>query len=184
MRRFLRFVSIALALWLFSLAAAALAFDRFTVAPALGKAAAMYARATPSEKNLSPIVRRLAMASIGSDLRLWCLVSRDLLSSPPSQIEEMRTIEMQLTELSVGLLLPVHLTNNEMLALFVSRAGMGEGTRGFSQASAKYLGMPLENVTPEQAARLVAISHAPTAYIDSPERLQQATQRLLRKVAL
>jgi membrane peptidoglycan carboxypeptidase len=76
-------------------------------------------------------------------------------------------------------MLPLHLSQSEVEVAFLSQAYMGPGVRGFDQASKQYLGAGLQDLSTKQAAKLVAIVHAPTAYLASPERLERRAQYLL-----
>jgi hypothetical protein len=158
----------------------ALVFEFVIVQPTLVKAGVLLASAAPSEKNLPSPVERIL--KIDSSKHLKFRVAREMLASQPSQFESMGTLRRQLTEFSLGLLLGIHLTNQELSTLFISQVHMGPGVRGFNQAATQYLGTNLQLVTLEQAARLVAISHAPSLYLQSTNRLEQSTAYLLSRV--
>lgn len=83
------------------------------------------------------------------------------------------------TEAGLSILLPLHLSDQELTSFLLSRSYMGPDTRGFAQASLRHLGVPLESVDRAQAARLVAIAHAPSIYLVSPERLARRVAWLL-----
>lgn len=181
MRRFWKFASISFVTICLVLAMTVTTFDRLVVLPAIEKANTLLSAAAPSERNPPESLKQLLLSSLGS--RVKFLVARDVLVAPPSQIEGMQTTSRQFTELGVGLLLLLHLSEKEILALHVSQAYMGTGVRGFSQASLRYANTPLENVTLAQAARLVVISYAPSTYLSNPERLEHRAQAILSKTS-
>ena len=158
-------------------AAALLLFEVAVVSPALAKAQCALAAAAPSERALPVALQEMLLKSPGATLKYH--VARQLLSASPSQVEGLRTTRRQLTELGVGLLLPLHLSESELMSLFATQSFMGVGVKGFARASAVYLNTPLEQINSSQTARLVAISHAPSAYLANPERLERRIQFLL-----
>jgi hypothetical protein len=158
----------------------ALVFDFVIVQPTLAKAGVLLASAAPSEQNLPSPVERILKIDPGNHLNYK--IAREMLASQPSEFESTGTIRRQLTEFSLGLFLGIHLTNQELSTLFISQAHMGPGVRGFNQAATQYLGTNLQLVTLEQAARLVAISHAPSLYLQNTNRLERRTAYLLSRV--
>jgi hypothetical protein len=181
MRRLSSSIAVAIVIVAFLLTVVAAAFDRLVVAPTLLKAEAALTAAAPSERELPPVVKAALIRSLGTQLKY--LVAQRLLEASPSQIEGMKTTSRQFTELGVGLLLPLHLSTEQLLSLHASQAYMGQGVRGFAQAAGAHVGVPLAQVSPIQAAKLVVISRAPTAYLASPERLERHAQALLAKQA-
>ena len=55
-------------------------------------------------------------------------------------------------------------SKDEILGLYMNRAYLGEGTRGFEAASQRYFGKSAANVTPAEAAMLAGLLVAPTRY--------------------
>jgi hypothetical protein len=76
----------------------------------------------------------------------------------------------------------LHLSKDERMSLFLTLSYMGHRTFGFADASVRVAGTPLENVSLEQAARLVAYSHSPSASEASEEQLARHTQFLLSRM--
>jgi len=177
MRRLLSSIAIAIVVGALLLTVAVAAFDRVVVAPTLLKAEAALAAATPSEQALPQVLKVILNRSLGTQLKY--LVARRLLEASPNQIGGMKTTSRQFTELGVGLLLPLHLSAEQLLSLHASQAYMGRGVRGFAQAADAHVGVSLAQVSSIQAARLVVISRAPAAYLESPERLERHAQALL-----
>jgi len=109
--------------------------------------------------------------------RLNGLLARRALSSGEKGRHE-RLIH-QASELGLALLLSAHFSDQEIEAAYLASAFMGLSDGGFEAASLKYLGVSLARVDAAQAARLVAIAWAPSAYLGNPERVEQRAQRLL-----
>ena len=152
-------------------------FDRLVVAPAVVNCEAFIASAAGSERDLTPAMLQVLGKQPGRHLTY--LVARDILQAPPSQIESVRTADRQLMELGVGLLLPLHLSQRDLTTVYATRLMMGRGVRGLAQAAKVHTGVPLEQVTVAQAARLVVISRSPPYYLDNPELLDERVHRLL-----
>jgi len=152
-------------------------FDVLAVLPAVSRVEAAVANAKSGERSPpSPVVQMLDRA-YGS--RLKYLVVRQVMHASQGEGQRMGTFRRQLTELGVSLLLPLHVSHQEVQTAFLSQAYMGPGVTGFAAASERYLGSPLQHVSLEQAARLVAITHAPSLYLANPERLEQRAKLLL-----
>jgi hypothetical protein len=173
MYRVLRMTRTLLIALLAAILVFALAFEFIVVRPALIKTASQLATATPSERNPPATVLEILGRS-QPELRKY-QVARNLLT----HVEGFGTIGRHFAVLGLGIFLSLHLSAQELAALHISQAYMGTGVHGFAQASVAHLGVPLESVTIEQAAKLVAISYAPSAYLTSPERLARRTEFLL-----
>jgi membrane peptidoglycan carboxypeptidase len=167
-----------LACWfLVAILASAVAFDVLVVLPAVSRVKAAVANSHPDESSPPSSIVEMLDRAYGS--RLQQLVVRQVVHA--SQIEGLRITNSrrQLTELGLSLLLPLHVSRHEMQAAFLSQAYMGPDVTGFAAASKRYFGSPLQKVSREQAARLVAITHAPSIYLASPERLEKRAKLLL-----
>lgn len=153
------------------------AFDLLSVQPVLSKIEAYIVDAAPSERNPPKVVVEMLRRAYGR--RLKYIVTNSVLSETQSQVEGMSHLQRQFTELGVGFLLPMHLSEPEIATAFLSMAYMGPGVLGFAQASTSYFGMPLEDLSIRQAAQLVAIADAPSAHLGNQERLEHRIQQLL-----
>ncbi|SNY35546.1 penicillin-binding protein, 1A family [Pseudooceanicola antarcticus] len=67
-------------------------------------------------------------------------------------------------------------TKDDILTLYMNRAYLGEGTRGFEAASQRYFGKSAANVTPAEAAMLAGLLKAPTRYAPT-NNLQRSRDR-------
>jgi hypothetical protein len=177
MHRLLRIARTLLIALVAAILVLTIAFEFTVVRPALIRTASLLATATPSERN-PPVTVLEILGRSQPELRKY-QVARNLLTHAPLYVEGLGRTRRQSAELGLGLFLSLHLSAHELAALHLSQAYMGTGVHGFAQASLVHLGVPLESVTLEQAAKLVAISYAPSAYLASPERLARRTEFLL-----
>jgi Transglycosylase len=180
MRRAAKLLAVVLGIVIATAAISVTIFEATVVQPALGNVHDLLLSATPSEWKLPEPVERILHREPGA--RIKYLVARNLLAAEPNDGERMSTTQRQFAELGLGLSLEVHLTSRELHAVYASQAYMGPGVRGFDQAARQYLGIQLHDVTLSQAAFLVAVAHGPSAYLESPERLERRVQYLLAKV--
>lgn len=67
-------------------------------------------------------------------------------------------------------------SKDDILTLYMNRAYLGEGTRGFEAASQRYFGKSAANVTPAEAAMLAGLLKAPTRYAPT-NNLQRSRDR-------
>ncbi len=87
------------------------------------------------------------------------------------------------TTLIWSLLVKTHLSQGERTTLFLSLSYMGNGQRGFQQASTRIVGVPLAEVSLIQAATLVTVGKSPEIYSSQPERLTEAAKHLAEATA-
>lgn len=66
-------------------------------------------------------------------------------------------------------------TKDEILSIYLNRAYLGAGSRGFAAASERYFGAPPSALSPAEAAMLTSVLPAPSAY--APTRDLEAAQR-------
>jgi len=154
-----------------------LAFDLMVVRPAVDRIENRLQTAAPGERQPSAAVMDMLHRAYG--VRINDLVARDAVSS--GQIESMGTLSRLSMELGIALLLPVHLSRTDIAAAYLTGAYMGPDARGFAAASRLYLGIELDRVDLAQAAKLVAMAHAPDIYRQSPERLERKAAQLLSR---
>lgn len=135
--------------------------------------------AAPDERTPSPQVSR-AIHALPS-LNLSAYVSRLLLQKfdfPKSE----SPIRWHLSGALWWALVALHLSENEQLTLLLSLSYMGNSTSGFSAAAQAIFHAPLNSLTLEQAAKLAVISKAPSAYLESPERLARVHAALMSRL--
>ena len=86
------------------------------------------------------------------------------------------TIWRKIQELPYAFALELRYTKNEILTIYMNRAFLGAGARGFEAAAQRYFGRSTATVEPAQAAMLAGLLVAPSYY--APTRnLQRAQER-------
>ncbi len=74
-----------------------------------------------------------------------------------------RTVRGKLVQMAEALRLELALSKREILAAYLSRAPMGNRVTGFAAAAEVYLGKPVSQLSPAEAALLAAIPRSPSA---------------------
>ncbi len=70
----------------------------------------------------------------------------------------------KLKEMPFAFALEAKYTKNEILTIYLNRAYLGAGARGFEAAAQRYFGKSANNVTPAEAAMLAGLLKAPSYY--------------------
>lgn len=79
--------------------------------------------------------------------------------------------------------LEVKFSKNEVLTIYLNRAFLGAGARGFEAASQRYFNISANEVSPAQAAMLAGLLKAPTRYAPT-NNLQRSQDRALTVIKL
>ncbi len=74
------------------------------------------------------------------------------------------TIWRKATEAVYAMAMELRYTKDEILTLYLNRAYLGAGTRGFEAAAQRYFGISAAEVNPSQAAILAGLLKAPSTY--------------------
>ena len=82
----------------------------------------------------------------------------------------------KLKEIPYALALEAKFTKEEILAIYLNRAYLGAGARGFAAASQRYFGHSVADVTPQEAAMLSGLLPAPSYYAPT-QNLARAQDR-------
>ena len=92
------------------------------------------------------------------------------------------SIERKLREVPYALALEMKFTKDEILTIYLNRAYMGAGARGFEAAAQRYFGTSAANVTPAQAAMLAGLLTAPSRFAPTSnlERSQARAATVIR----
>jgi hypothetical protein len=156
-----------------------LAFDLMVVRPCADRIQRELEAAASSERQPPTVVIDMLQRAHGDHIAYPVVrdaASKSLEAEP--HVSRARRIAVE-----VGLLwlLPWHLTDAQLASSVLANAYMGPGVHGFAAASERHLGVPLERVDAEQAARLVAIAWAPNMMLENPDRLQRRTLAILAK---
>ncbi len=85
-------------------------------------------------------------------------------------------------EIPYAFALEAKFTKAEILAIYLNRAYLGAGARGFAAASQRYFGKSVDTLTPQEAAMLSGLLPAPSYYAPTAnlERAQDRARTVLR----
>ena len=84
------------------------------------------------------------------------------------------TLWRKVQEAVYAFAMEAHYTKSEILTIYLNRAYLGAGSRGFEAASQRYFGISAVNVNPAQAAMLAGLLKAPSSF--APTRNLQISQ--------
>ena len=93
------------------------------------------------------------------------------------------TLWRKLQEAIYSMAMEVTYSKDEILTIYLNRAYLGAGTRGFEAAAQRYFGISAAEVTPAQAAMLAGLLKAPTTYAPT-NSLQRSQDRAALVVGL
>ncbi|WP_299821367.1 PBP1A family penicillin-binding protein [uncultured Jannaschia sp.] len=84
-------------------------------------------------------------------------------------------------EIPYAFALEMKFTKAEILSIYLNRAYLGAGARGFAAASQRYFGKPVANLNPQEAAMLSGLLPAPSYYAPTSnlERAQDRAKTVL-----
>ncbi len=85
------------------------------------------------------------------------------------------TLWRKIQEVPFALAMEFRYTKDEILTIYLNRAYLGAGSRGFEAASQRYFGHSSSDVTPQEAAMLAGLLVAPSYY--APTRNLERAQR-------
>ncbi|TFL20154.1 transglycosylase domain-containing protein [Jannaschia formosa] len=86
------------------------------------------------------------------------------------------TVWRKVKEIPYALALELKFTKDEILAIYLNRAYLGAGARGFAAASQRYFGTSVARLDPQQAAMLSGLLPAPSFYAPTAN-LERAQDR-------
>lgn len=139
----------------------------------------LIARAGSSEKTPPEPLRRVLRVSYQD--RLAGQVARQLLAELDAALPSRGKLGWHATSGLWWLLCEVHLSEAQRTTLFLSLSYMGNDQRGFERASPSIVGVPLAEVSVDQAATLVTVGKSPTSYLSNRDRLAQSAGRLAER---
>jgi len=84
------------------------------------------------------------------------------------------TLWRKIQELPYAFALELRFTKAQILTIYINRAFLGAGSRGFEAAAQRYFGRPAAQVSPSEAAMLAGLLVAPSRY--APTRNLQRSQ--------
>ncbi|MCZ8077361.1 MAG: transglycosylase domain-containing protein, partial [Paucibacter sp.] len=154
-------------------------YDLFVFQPYRPDIDKLIARASSSEKKPPEPLRRVLRISYED--RLAWHVAKQLLLELDAASASGSKIGWHATNVLWWLLSQVHLSEAQRTTLFLSLFYMGNDQRGFERASPGIVGVPLAEVSVDQAATLVTVGKSPAAYLANRERLAQSAGRLAER---
>ncbi|CUH38814.1 Penicillin-binding protein 2D [Jannaschia seosinensis] len=92
------------------------------------------------------------------------------------------TVWRKVKEIPYAFALELKFTKDEILAIYLNRAYLGAGARGFAAASQRYFGDAASDLNPAEAAMLAGLLPAPSYYAPTSNlaRAQERAQTVLR----
>lgn len=93
------------------------------------------------------------------------------------------TVARKIQEVPFALALEFRYSKDEILSIYMNRAFLGAGTRGFEAAAQRYFGVSSADVNPQQAAMLAGLLVAPS-YFAPTRNLERAQRRASTVVRL
>lgn len=92
------------------------------------------------------------------------------------------TLWRKVQEMPFALAMEFRYSKDEILSIYMNRAFLGAGTRGFEAAAQRYFGVSAASVSPQQAAMLAGLLVAPSYYAPTRnlERAQRRAATVLR----
>lgn len=93
------------------------------------------------------------------------------------------TLWRKIQEVPFALAMELRYTKDEILSIYMNRAFLGAGSRGFEAASQRYFGVSAAEVNPAQSAMLAGLLVAPSYYAPTRD-LERAQRRAATVVAL
>lgn len=73
-------------------------------------------------------------------------------------------VKRKIKEIPYALAMELKYSKNQILTIYLNRAYLGAGARGFEAAAQRYFGTSAANVNPQQAAMLAGLLKAPSTY--------------------
>lgn len=175
MKPYLKFLVLIVAAMLVVPVFAFVAYDAFVVAPRVGDLRTILSNADPLDRSPPANIR----------LYIHALHSK---GASPSELVAMRLHSRFLQRSGVfrshieqflwARLISLHLSEDEVLALYSTLAYNGEGT-GLNALSRRMFAKPLSDLDDREAATLVAYTRAPGVYARDPASLSERRDRLI-----
>jgi len=180
MQRVARIATALLALVLLLLLSLFIGYDLSAFQSRKVEISTLLAQATRDERQLSPRTSNLVRVSTGG--KTAALSARILID----ELRVPRIGESMLGWHATSLLwwayCAVHLSEQERLTLIASRSSMGNGRYGYSAEALVRFQRPLSSLSLPEAATLVALTHSPSLFASSPERLARRRDWLLHQM--
>lgn len=151
-----------------------LAYDLVAVRPHVAEIKALLVHADSQDASPPPLIRDLIDASVGSPAPSVARMAVHRFHAPQSAMSwHARTALWRL-------LLPLHVSDEEMYGLYASQAYNGVDT-GLDRLARREHGKPLDALSPIEAARTVAILKGPSYMLRDRQRLETHAERLIAR---
>lgn len=170
-------ISAALGLVLAICLLAMVIFDRLAVQPVVYSIRAEIVAAKHSECQPPALISSLLQRAYPD--RIPALLVARYRRDSARQQENLNHLQRQMLEFGMASFLSLHLSQQEINCAFLATSYMGPELVGFENAALHYFALPLTKLNAEQAAKLVAISAAPSALANNPQRLEKRASLLL-----
>ncbi|MFT3690405.1 transglycosylase domain-containing protein [Paenirhodobacter sp.] len=92
-------------------------------------------------------------------------------------------IKRKIKEIPYALAMETKYSKDQILSIYLNRAYLGAGARGFEAAAQRYFGVSAKDVTPQQAAMLAGLLKAPSTYAPTTD-LKRSQERAGMVLAL
>lgn len=178
MRKALRLSILVLALTLATPVVAYAVYDFTHFQPQHARIAALINGAAPQEKEPHSQVAELLRVSLANDTAVYA--SRLLIGELGILPERHSMTQWHLHGMLWWSLVSLHLSESERVTLILALAPTGRDRRGVAKTAEVLYGVPLSELSLEQAATIIALTKVP-GYADKPESLERIKQNLLRK---
>ncbi len=139
----------------------------------------MLSTAAPDERVPTSILKRLI--NISSHNRTAVFTARILIGDLKVPLTTHGMLGWHTTNALWWGLVTLHMSEEEQVTIIASRSYMGNNRYGFSNEARARFERPLNELSLEEMATLVAISSAPSLYLSSPERLSTRKEWLIQE---
>ncbi|WP_295969223.1 transglycosylase domain-containing protein [uncultured Xanthomonas sp.] len=174
MLKIIKYLGTATALFILATLMALAAYDTLAIRPYLALIRDVLAHSNPEESSPPQTIRELIDANTRSPSRHVARMAVSRLYPDLTQGQG------HLRNALWSILLPIHFDSSQMYGLYcvLSYNGIDHGLRSFAY---REFGKPLSQLSPMQAATIVAITHAPTIYLRDRDRLADRARILLAR---
>lgn len=154
-------------------------YDLTAFQPHAAAVAAIIADADPENADPPPLVRELLLAAYAGKSGLAAPVARQLLMDKG----HVRMREWHMTFFLWSHLVCLHYSEAEIAAVFAARAYVGAGQYGLNAAALARFAKPLSQLSPEEAAEIIAITWSPPGMLENAAWLERRKKAILTRDA-
>lgn len=180
MRLSLKISSWAIAIVVMLLSVSFAIYDIFCFQPHRGEITRLIQVATTEESEPPALIVQLVRAS--ADENLDWLVTRLIIDNLNISHKPESLVGWHIESFLLLQLVRIHLTEQEQLTLYLAQVHTGKDLKGFSSTAQVIFNKPLSALSPQEAATIAALPHAPSIFVKSSERLAKRREYLLSKL--